>query len=124
MYWDKPEGFEMGTDSLNWAVVLPQGSVGMRIRAVSNDVVLSTVGVGSGLNYGAPDEVKVGEQRLELLDAAGDIVMSAIGGRRVEVDCPDGIYNMNYQVVGMAHGDNTVIGRASIGGGTLSSGGK
>ena len=71
----------------------------MQIRAISNNVVLSTVGVNPGLNYGSPNGVQAGEQTLELLDAGGDIIMSTNGGRCVEVNCPDGIYNMNYQVL-------------------------
>lgn len=123
MYWEKPDGFETGTDSLNWAIVLRAGLSGMQVRAISNNVVLSTVHAKPGLNFGSPSGVRVGEQRLELLDARGNIVMSTKGGRCVEASCHDGIYNMNYQVVDLSQGNNRDNGCVSVAGGILGSGG-
>lgn len=122
MYWEKPEGFETGTDSLNWAVILPAGSSDLRIQAISGNVVLSTVEAGAGLKFGSPNGEQAGEQRLELLDAGGIIVMSTTGGRCVEADCPHGMYNMNYHVVGLTQGNSTGNGCSNVVGGTLGSG--
>ena len=122
-HWEKPEGFATGTDALNWAVVLPPGSIGMQIRAISDNAVLSTVDIDPGLNYGAPSGVLAGEQRLELLDPGGNVVISATGGRRVEASCPDGIYNMNYHIVGPDQGKSTGIGQVNVAGGMASGGG-
>ncbi|KAK4692441.1 hypothetical protein P7C71_g4764, partial [Lecanoromycetidae sp. Uapishka_2] len=98
----KPQGFENGRDALNWAIVLPAGSSGMQVRLTSNGNVLQTIGVNSGLNYGSPAGVQAGDQMLELLDAGGHVIMTANNGSSVSSGCPDGIYNMNYQVVGLS----------------------
>jgi glucan endo-1,3-alpha-glucosidase len=99
MCYNKPGGFAVGKDALNWAVVVPAGSIGMKVRLTSNGVVISTVGVVPGLNYGATAGVKAGAQKLELLDANGKVVLSAVNGRPVSTGCPGGIYNMNYVVL-------------------------
>ena len=122
MYFEKPCGFDTGTDLLNWAVIIPAGSFGMQIRAISNNIILSTVNANPGLNFGSPGAVQVGEQRLELLDAGGNIVMSTTGGRCVQANCPDGIYNMNYQVVALTQGNNADNGCVSVVDGALGSG--
>lgn len=98
----QPQGFENGRDALNWAIVLPAESSGMQVRVVSNGWVLQITNVYQGLNYGSPAGVQAGEQRVELLDSGGDVVMTAGGGMDVSEGCPDGIYNMNYQVVGLS----------------------
>ena len=97
----KPSGFDTGTDAINWAVVLPAGSSGMQIRATSNGNELATVDGKPGLNMGAPGGVQAGEQRLEVLDAGGNVVLVATNGRCVSSGCPDGVYDFNYQVVGL-----------------------
>ena len=99
-----PQGWETATDSLNWAIVLASGSSGMKVRVLSNGVVLQTTGVYPGLNYGSPSGIQAGVQRLEVVDASGNVVMSATGGKCVSNGCPDGIYNMNYQVVDLVGG--------------------
>jgi len=98
----KPNGFDSGRDALNWAVVPPAGPSGMKVRVTSNNVVLQTVGISPGLNYGSPAGVQAGEQKLELLDAGGEVVMTSSTGKPVSSRCPDGIFNMNYQVVGLS----------------------
>ena len=100
----QPDGWDTGTDSLSWAVVLPFGSSGMKVRATSNGVVISTVGVNPGLNFGSPTGVQAGAQMLELLNAAGKVVMTATDGVCVSSGCPQALYNMNYQVVGLSNG--------------------
>lgn len=100
----QPDGWSTGTDSISWAIVLSSGSSGMKVRATSNGVVISTVDVNPGLNFGSPTGVKAGAQMLELLDSAGKVVMTSTGGQCVSSGCPEGMYNMNYQVVGLSDG--------------------
>ena len=103
----QPNGWSTGTDALNWAVVLASGSSGYQVRATSNGKVLSTVKVNPGLNFGSPTGVQAGSQLLELLDSSGKVVMSATAGECVSTGCPAGMYNMNYQVVGLNTGSSS-----------------
>ena len=103
----QPNGWSTGTDSLSWAVVLPSGASGYQVRATSNGKVISTVKVNAGLNFGSPTGVQAGSQLLELLDSTGKVVMSATGAECVSSGCPAGIYNMNYQVVGLSTGSSS-----------------
>ncbi len=100
----QPTGWSTGTDSLSWAVVLPSNSSKMKVRLTSNGKVISTVSVNPGLNFGSPTGVQAGAQMLQLLNAAGTVVMTATGGLCVSSGCPQGMYNMNYQVVGLSSG--------------------
>ena len=106
----EPTGWDEGTDSLNWAVVLAAGSSGMRVSAISNGVVLQDVEVNPGLNMGSPHGLQYGAQMLQLLDSGGDVVMSTGKGACVSSNCPDGIYNMNLQVVGLVEGNQGNVG--------------
>lgn len=76
----------------------------MKVRVTSNGAVISTVSVNPGLNFGAPTGVKAGAQTVQLLGPAGNVVMTATGGGCVSSGCPGGMYNMNYQVVGLSDG--------------------
>jgi len=106
-YTKKPDGWETATDSLNWAVVLPNDPQGMQIRTITNGRMDYFQGK-QGLNYGTVS-VEAGDQRLELLDWAGNVLLVASGGRCVSSSCPDCIYNMNYQVVELKK-DTGVVG--------------
>ncbi|KAL6716890.1 hypothetical protein ACLMJK_004802 [Lecanora helva] len=99
-----PQGWTTATDSLNWAIVLASGQTGMKARAISNGKVLQEAGLYPGLNYGSPPGVQAGAQMLEVVDSSGKVVFSVTGGKCISTGCPDGIYNMNYQVVGLASG--------------------
>ena len=44
-------------------------------------------------------QLQEGDQRMELLDATGKVIMVASGGRCVTSTCPDGIYNLNPQIL-------------------------
>lgn len=95
----------------------------MKIRVISNHIVWRIISVGPGLDSSSPGGMQADEQHLELLDAGGNVVVSTTSGRCVEGDCPDGIYNMNYHVLGLAHGNIAGNGCVSIAGGRLDSGG-
>jgi len=102
LYGQQPRDFSTGYDALNWAVVLPAKSTGMRISGFSNNVTLNTTTLGPGFNFGAFNGVQAGAQTLNLIDSTGAVVMSATNGMAVSTGCPDGIYNMNYQVIGLS----------------------
>lgn len=76
----------------------------MKVRLTSNGNVISTVSVNPGLNFGSPTGVQAGAQMLELLNSVGSVVMTATNGQCVSSGCPSGMYNMNYQVVGLSNG--------------------
>ncbi|OCL08544.1 glycoside hydrolase family 71 protein [Glonium stellatum] len=103
-YYSKPDGFETAKDQLNWAIVVPAGATGYSVRAISNFKVIQTQKLVPGLNFGAADRnVEAGVQKLELL-LNGKVVQVAKDGRCITDTCPDGIYNMNPQVVGLTTG--------------------
>jgi len=95
---NKPDGWESGTDALNWAIVAPAGK-SYSVRLISNGQVVATIALKAGLNYGSQIGVRPGLQRMELIDASGKVLLAAAGGRCISSGCPDCIYNMNYQVV-------------------------
>lgn len=92
---DKPDGFETGSDVLNWAVVVAPGASGLTLRG---GYPLQTVTLVSGLNMGQFTGLEVGSQSMELWQGQTMILVAAYG-RCVSASCPDGTYNMNYQVV-------------------------
>ena len=71
MSWQKPDDFRTGTAGLSWTLPLPPaGSSSKRIRAISNRVVLSTMGAKRGLDFGfASWRPRWPATRLELPDA-------------------------------------------------------
>jgi len=72
------------------------------LRTSSNGVEIGQTTLVSGLNYGSFLGIKVGVQKMEVLDLLGNVVMSSEEGPRgVTARCRDGIYNMNYEVVGL-----------------------
>ena len=97
-YTKKPDGFEAGGNNLNWMVVLPSSATGMQVRLISNGVVIDTISLVPGLNYGQSGGVLPGPQRMELI-SGNSVQMAATGGRCISAGCPDCIYNMNFQVV-------------------------
>lgn len=99
-YTKKPDGYATGTDTLNWAVVVGSSLVGGSVRTLVNDDQTSETTLVAGLNSGSAT-LNQGVMRLELLDASGNIVQAANGGTCVEELCPQGIFNMNYQVVAL-----------------------
>lgn len=99
MVYEKPDGYDVGEDAINWAFIIYSGiSDGDQIRVVSNESVLQTVAAVDGLNAGYMVGMQQGNQRVELVDPNGVIAASAIGIICVLTNCPDTIYNMNYQV--------------------------
>ena len=80
------------------------------MRAITNGAVLETVDLVAGLNYGVAGPVQAGAQRMEVLDAGGNVSLVGVGGRCVSARCPDCIYNMNPQVVALGPDTGAVAG--------------
>lgn len=78
----------------------------MQVRVISDGNTLQTADVSPGLNWGSPSGVQAGVQTLQVLDESGNVVMSTNSGKCVDDGCPDGIYNMNPQVLGLSMGEN------------------
>jgi glucan endo-1,3-alpha-glucosidase len=101
-YVKKPNGFSTGADTLNWAVVLPQGPPARVVLTSAGKVLQSTL-IYPGLNFGAPGVLRAGkQQQLDLYNTAGELIMTARDGKPVNQVCPRGTYNMNPVVVGLA----------------------
>ncbi|GME58339.1 glucan endo-alpha-glucosidase agn1 [Neofusicoccum parvum] len=77
----KPDGWANGKDVLNWAVVAPDGADGWTARLLSGGDEVGSEALVAGLNYGSVEGLKAGFQRLEVLDADGQTVGVAAGGR-------------------------------------------
>lgn len=100
----RPARFDQGTDSLNWAVVLPASSAaqGWKATAYSDNTQIGRWDLKAELNYAAAAGLRAGIARFEVRDRAANLIKVAAGGRFVSSGCPDGIYNMNPQVVGLS----------------------
>ncbi|KAM0516986.1 hypothetical protein ACHAPE_005098 [Trichoderma viride] len=101
-YFEKPGAFETGTDSLNWAVVVPSGAFGWKAVLVSAGNTIQTIALSTGFNYGSTSSgVAEGTQRLLVQDGSGTTVAGTDRGRCMSHTCHDDIYNMNIQILGL-----------------------
>lgn len=97
---EKPSGYEVAVDVSTWAVVVGEGSDGWTVQGYSGGETLGgKVELVQGLNYGNFSGMREGKQCVEVRDKEGSLVAVAKGGREVSKDCPDGIYNLNPQVL-------------------------
>ncbi|OJD32584.1 glycoside hydrolase family 71 protein, partial [Diplodia corticola] len=95
----KPDGYSAASDVLTWAVIVSSIGGPYSIRGFSGGQELQTFYLTAGYNFGTFSSLQEGDQRMELLDASGNVVMVASGGRCVTSTCPDGIYNLNPQIL-------------------------
>ncbi|KKY13309.1 putative glycoside hydrolase family 71 [Diplodia seriata] len=95
----KPDGYSAASDVLTWAVIVSSIGGPYSIRGFSGGQELQTFYLTAGYNFGTFSSLQEGDQRMELLDASGNVVMAASGGRCVTSTCPDGIYNLNPQIL-------------------------
>ncbi|KAK0638185.1 Glucan endo-1 [Lasiodiplodia hormozganensis] len=108
-YAQKPLGYDAAKDVVAWAVVVGTGSdvAGWKVRFYSGGkLVGGTTNLVAGLNSGVSQALNTGSQRMEVLNKEGKVVMRAAGGRCVTNNCPDKIYNLNPQVVGLTMGSD------------------
>ncbi|KAI1464407.1 glycoside hydrolase family 71 protein [Daldinia caldariorum] len=97
----KPRGSGAAVDAVNYAVVLPAGSTGLRVRVSSGGRVLATQPVRGGLNYNSVAGMATGAQKIELVDGGGRVIASASGAVDVTNDPANGFCNYNYYVAGL-----------------------
>ncbi|GME35786.1 glycoside hydrolase family 71 protein [Neofusicoccum parvum] len=95
LYSQKPDGYATADDVLSWAVIVSSIGGPYSIRGFSGGEELQTFYLTPGYNFGTFSTLQEGEQRMELLDPNGNVIMAAAGGRCVTSTCPDGIYNLN-----------------------------
>ncbi|KAJ5570229.1 uncharacterized protein N7459_009659 [Penicillium hispanicum] len=94
-----PKNTEAALDTVNYAIVVPSSSQGMKVRVSSGNTTLSVTSAKPGLNYAAVDGMVVGQQKVELLSSSGAVVMSATS--RSDVTNSDKC-NFNFNVVGLS----------------------
>jgi glucan endo-1,3-alpha-glucosidase len=83
--------------TMNYAIVVPAASTGLRIRVSSGGNVLSTVDARPGLNYAAVPGMVVGAQKVEVL-SENETVLCATS----TLDVTDASKcNFNFNVVGL-----------------------
>jgi glucan endo-1,3-alpha-glucosidase len=96
----KPSGWENAQDVLNYAVLLPAGTNGVRINFFSGGQRIGSFAGVAGLNYGMVDGIMVGDQSMQVVDANGNVIMTATGPAAVTADT-NGLCNFNYQVAAL-----------------------
>ena len=96
----KPQGWENAQDLINIAVLLPSNTSGTSIRVTSGGSVVANLATTAGLNY-ASVPIRTGGQRVELVDASGNILGAGSSTQDVVADT-SGTCNFNYQVVHIA----------------------
>jgi hypothetical protein len=102
-YYNKPDNYDTGYDQLNYAIVLRDGFSGFYVQCTSGGVNIGTLRpLIPGLNYGFCQGVNVGTQRIAVVTSTGTVISAANGIACVSSGCPQGMYNMNYQVVALA----------------------
>ncbi|OJD38735.1 glycoside hydrolase family 71 [Diplodia corticola] len=101
----KPDGYAVAADVAAWAVVVADDAddaAELTLRGFSGgQQVGDVVDLVPGFNFGNFSALRAGKQCMEVRDKAGALVAVARGGGDVSGDCPDGIYNLNPQVVGL-----------------------
>ena len=99
---DVPRGAGAAVDAVNFAVVLPSGTTGQKLRVSSGGEAIAEIDLRPGLNYGSVPGLRTGAQAIELLGADGNVVASAAS----KVDASDspnqyGFCDYNYFVSGL-----------------------
>jgi glucan endo-1,3-alpha-glucosidase len=97
----KPSGFSLAKDQINWSIVIPSTASGYTASFTSGSQELTQVKLVPGFNFGATSTIKAGAQKMVVKDASGKVLATASSRRDVSSGCPDGIYNLNPQVVGL-----------------------
>ena len=96
----KPQGAENARDQINIAVLLPSNTTGATLRVTSGGKVVANLATTAGLNM-AGVAISTGAQKVELLDASGNILGAGSSTQDVTADTSS-TCNFNYQVVHIA----------------------
>ncbi|KAL1624390.1 hypothetical protein SLS56_007794 [Neofusicoccum ribis] len=107
LHHEKPDGYDVAVDVAAWAVVVAPDAVdagrSLTLRGFSGgEAMPQDVELTAGLNFGNFSTLRSGAQCMEVRDADGKVVFVASGSREVSDDCPDGIYNLNPQILGLS----------------------
>ncbi|KAF7337109.1 Glucan endo-alpha-glucosidase agn1 [Mycena venus] len=94
-----PDGWETGSDQVNWAVVVGASLSNIVVKVTSGPVTETFNPIVGGLHKGTTAK-HPGQQLLEVFSGTTRIAV-AQGGRCVSSLCPDNIFNMNNIVVGL-----------------------
>ena len=114
-FYDKPDNFETGQDAINYALVVDPGAAGLVVRCYSSGRKIGTdQRLVAGLNYGSCSSTQTGTQQLKVVDGSGNVRYSANGVACISPGCPQGFYNMNYQVAAVLPGDDVIEYVASL----------
>jgi glucan endo-1,3-alpha-glucosidase len=97
----KPGSYSLAKDQINWSVVVPSTASGYTASFTSGSMDLGQVKLVGGFNFGATSSIKAGAQKMVVKDGSGKVLATASSRRDVSSGCPDGIYNLNPQVVGL-----------------------
>ncbi|TVY25040.1 Mutanase [Lachnellula hyalina] len=108
-FYSAPSGASVGTDTINWAVVLPTNGATYSIQFVSNGAVAATVAGKAGFQYGSV-ALSANQQFMKVVDSAGTVQYSTGLGRCVSATCWDDIYNYNPQILALEQGDHASVG--------------
>lgn len=102
LHHQKADGYSVAEDVSAWAVVVRAADVdsrGFAVHGFSGGEEVGSQDLVGGLNHGN-FTLKTGKQCLEVRDRDGGLVAVARGGKEdVSDNCPDGIYNLNPQVL-------------------------
>ncbi|KAL1649606.1 hypothetical protein SLS58_001663 [Diplodia intermedia] len=99
-YLGKPVGWENAQDTVNFAIMLPADTEGVKINVYSNDQLLKSFDGKAGLNAQAVLGMTTGKQRVELVGADGSVIGAGLSQEDVAADAD--FCNFNYHVVHVA----------------------
>jgi hypothetical protein len=84
--------------------VVASSAAKLSLNVFSDGQLLRTIPLNNGLNSGVELGKKKEAQTLTITNSDNGIVMKSEGGALVSDGCPNGIYNMNYQVIPLVNG--------------------
>ncbi|KAL1617546.1 hypothetical protein SLS56_010949 [Neofusicoccum ribis] len=99
-YLGKPVGWENAQDTVNFAIVLPAETSGVKINVYSGEQLLKSFDGKAGLNAEAVLGMTTGAQKVELVNADGTVIGAGLSKEDVAADAD--FCNFNYHVVHVA----------------------
>ncbi|KAL1870930.1 hypothetical protein Plec18167_007236 [Paecilomyces lecythidis] len=96
-------GSQNADDALNFAIILPTDTSGVTINVYSNNNRIGSYSGLPGLNDQSVSGLHTGgNQRIEVVDASGTTIASAVGTKDVQQQSTGSVCNFNYEVVGLS----------------------
>ncbi|KAH7032195.1 glycoside hydrolase [Macrophomina phaseolina] len=99
-YLGKPIGWENAQDTVNFAIVLPAETSGVKINVYSGDTLLKSFDGKAGMNAQAVQGMRAGAQKVEVVGADGNVIGAGLS--KVDVAADADFCNFNYHVVHVA----------------------